>query len=702
MAQQERKEIIRVHLETNAAMRELGLTTGFKTLAVRGSATVGGVKQTLIEKLAKGLENSVAEKVSAECSKCTVTLVNLGSTRRLHDAKCIGELSLGSESKFVLRPMIPDDASSSDCLDDSEELDLGAYGHGHGHGHGHVAGSDLSGSQNARLIDAAGLGAASSPQRSTSPSSGASGGAVSGSGGGSSSTDYGDQDRGVRGRSRPKSRVGKAISKRAKSPKRGLSPSGATATLSVGSLPSSDSDEWARHCRDLCEARSTIVLLQEQMAAVVSVCDELYKEVVEAKRQNVSLRVKLAENAGASSDARAKLAARPIENVELRRSLAKLRRATRDDDPDEDQRMLAVFEQENEEARVKLIISTVMSEIDESEAASTLFRGRSAATKLMSVHLQRAGGDYLQRHVYPLIKLIGDDAHPSLEVNPRQCPDGAELERNRRELTLVTRRVLAQIFEASVAVEIRRLFSFCREQVNTAYPERNMPLRAIAGFFFLRFICPTFVSPRDFQPSLPGRRNLVYVSKLVQNIGNDVEFGDKEAYMKPFNDFLNEQRAPMLAFLESISGLRVSEAHLRLTERPRLSRDDSTIHLLARSNSAHGDLSPRHGRAELSASLTPAGTSSSSSTTTASLTRKRTPSFSIGSASKAAAVAAATTPTPPPSGAGDGSLGQRSSTAPRFQFSIGFGEPAASAAGSTGTATASAGSTGTPLSIARK
>lgn len=36
-----------------------------------------------------------------------------------------------------------------------------------------------------------------------------------------------------------------------------------------------------------------------------------------------------------------------------------------------------------------------------------------------------------------------------------------------------------------------------------------------------------------------ARRGLVLISKIVQNIGNGVEFGKKESYMIPLNDVIS-------------------------------------------------------------------------------------------------------------------------------------------------------------------
>ena len=55
-------------------------------------------------------------------------------------------------------------------------------------------------------------------------------------------------------------------------------------------------------------------------------------------------------------------------------------------------------------------------------------------------------------------------------------------------------------------------------------------------FFFLRFICPTLVSPSPIhlqgeEVGRKERRLLVLVAKVVQNVASLVEFGEKEKFM---------------------------------------------------------------------------------------------------------------------------------------------------------------------------
>ena len=117
---------------------------------------------------------------------------------------------------------------------------------------------------------------------------------------------------------------------------------------------------------------------------------------------------------------------------------------------------------------------------------------------------------------------------------------------------------------------LKHVFFLSQHKVLERFPEMGYEL--VGGFFFLRFICPAFVSPKSFGLIESGTatflplflfsfslfrvsfskicsRNLldltgdvhrtsVLVSKVLQNLANNVRFGEKEAFMMFMNPFL--------------------------------------------------------------------------------------------------------------------------------------------------------------------
>ena len=89
-------------------------------------------------------------------------------------------------------------------------------------------------------------------------------------------------------------------------------------------------------------------------------------------------------------------------------------------------------------------------------------------------------------------------------------------------------------------------------------PEQTTAL--VGGYLILRVVNPAIVTPEahgllDAPPPPALRRALVLVSKLVQNAANGVEFGAKEAYMKPFNAWVVRTAPRVSAFLAAVAAV---------------------------------------------------------------------------------------------------------------------------------------------------
>lgn len=88
---------------------------------------------------------------------------------------------------------------------------------------------------------------------------------------------------------------------------------------------------------------------------------------------------------------------------------------------------------------------------------------------------------------------------------------------------------------------VRRLVSVFQKSIEEFFPKSKYIVST--GYLFLRVIVPYITSPDGFglyhRPIDPnGRRNLILVSKVLQNLANDALFGAKEAYMVSMNAFM--------------------------------------------------------------------------------------------------------------------------------------------------------------------
>jgi len=123
----------------------------------------------------------------------------------------------------------------------------------------------------------------------------------------------------------------------------------------------------------------------------------------------------------------------------------------------------------------------------------------------------------------------------------------AQLEENQKNLETATGVMLSQIFESlEKAPRKLRILAHCVFNLATLkWP--NFGSRAVGALLFLRFICPTLLTGNWYlgdelqekaQRSKVIRRNLLLVTKVVQNLANRVKFGAKEQFLVPLNSFL--------------------------------------------------------------------------------------------------------------------------------------------------------------------
>ncbi|KAL0487675.1 hypothetical protein AKO1_008740 [Acrasis kona] len=81
----------------------------------------------------------------------------------------------------------------------------------------------------------------------------------------------------------------------------------------------------------------------------------------------------------------------------------------------------------------------------------------------------------------------------------------------------------------------------------------------IGGFIILRFFNPAIAAPDIFlgpnvakKRNKNAQRNLILISKIIQNLANGVVFGNKEKYMISMNEFLVSKREDMRNYLLSV------------------------------------------------------------------------------------------------------------------------------------------------------
>lgn len=107
--------------------------------------------------------------------------------------------------------------------------------------------------------------------------------------------------------------------------------------------------------------------------------------------------------------------------------------------------------------------------------------------------------------------------------------------------------------------ELRHLFKKIRQESTKNPNLQEIDTNTLlSNLVFLRFVNPSIILPRTFglvkeEPSEVAKRQLVLITKVLQNLAAGVEFGKKESFMLKLNDFIRANSAQMTAFLNDLT-----------------------------------------------------------------------------------------------------------------------------------------------------
>lgn len=225
-----------------------------------------------------------------------------------------------------------------------------------------------------------------------------------------------------------------------------------------------------------------------------------------------------------------------------------------------------------------LIRTAIQSEVRKTEKQNTLFRLNSIATKLLTQYCKLIGLEYLRTVLGPEVKHL-ITGQVSMEVDPVKMSPGQNLEENQALLRESGTRFWEHIKSTidSCPVVLREICCILKETVGEKFPGTGAEYTAVAGFIFLRFLCPAIIAPDGFQvvttkiPEGDARRSLLLTTKLIQNLANLAKF-EKEEFMTPFNSFVEDHKAEMKAVLDTYATMpEVGHEHppLQLTDEER-------------------------------------------------------------------------------------------------------------------------------------
>jgi hypothetical protein len=202
---------------------------------------------------------------------------------------------------------------------------------------------------------------------------------------------------------------------------------------------------------------------------------------------------------------------------------------------------------------LSLLRLAIKNEVDKTPVLSTLFRQNSMASKMLTTFSRLVSKNYLVSILSPCISKVVE-AGENLEVDPSKLKVGSDIRDNQLLLKSITETLIMDICNSVdlLPYPCRAICSILKEIVEPKFPDgANV---AIAGFLVLRLINPALVVPDadglnilSKEKTAEARRGLLLVSKLIQNLANQVDF-KKEEFMITFNPFVAEKFAVMEDF----------------------------------------------------------------------------------------------------------------------------------------------------------
>eukprot|EP01113_Clastostelium_recurvatum_P029859 TRINITY_DN3611_c0_g1_i6.p1 TRINITY_DN3611_c0_g1~~TRINITY_DN3611_c0_g1_i6.p1 ORF type:complete len:1524 (-),score=306.97 TRINITY_DN3611_c0_g1_i6:45-3983(-) len=230
------------------------------------------------------------------------------------------------------------------------------------------------------------------------------------------------------------------------------------------------------------------------------------------------------------------------------------------------QSLIFIFEKNG--CTIPLLCRVIDREVEQTLSEGTLFRSNSVASKMLSTYSTMIG----MRYVYETVGLVmhellqaTDDGTVTAEVDPdRAVAQGdapevtsADLAVNKYALMLYAQKILTAILNNArgVPFEMRVLCRHLRERVTAKYP--SALYTCVGGYFFLRFWNVVLLNPQKnglakSPPSKQSLRVLILITKTLQNVANNVTFGEKEKFMAQLNDFIATNQAPVRAFFDEL------------------------------------------------------------------------------------------------------------------------------------------------------
>ncbi|KAJ6239281.1 ras gtpase-activating protein [Anaeramoeba flamelloides] len=234
--------------------------------------------------------------------------------------------------------------------------------------------------------------------------------------------------------------------------------------------------------------------------------------------------------------------------------------------------LISIFEKKHKNKY--LFEPVIKDEVERTLNETTLFRGNCMTSKMMNVYTKLSGLKFLSNILKKDIEEIiegkqsleidinkikvdnnNDNDNDNNDNNDDDNDKNKIIQENFNRLSKFVEQIIESILKSPLAfpLVLRNLCWKLSEITSTKFP--NSKYIVVAGFIFLRFICPAIVVPEKYGitkliPHPQNRRDLVLVSKIIQNIANGTTF--KSENMKILNPIVNKYIPKIKLFMDTL------------------------------------------------------------------------------------------------------------------------------------------------------
>lgn len=278
------------------------------------------------------------------------------------------------------------------------------------------------------------------------------------------------------------------------------------------------------------------------------------------------------------------------------------------------------YESREEHLLLTMFQSVLSAQFETATEFGSLLRANTPVSRMMTTYTRRGPGQsYLKGVLAERINSLIEHKDLNLEINPvkvyeqminqieeetgtlppnlpRGVPPEVAAENADVQAIIAPRLTmlmeiansfLVTIIESmeSVPYGIRWICKQIRSLTRRKYPEATdyAICSLIGGFFFLRFINPAIVTPQAYMlvegvPAKHPRRTLTLIAKMLQNLANKPSYA-KEIYMITLNPFVENNKARINQFLNSLCEVGDFYDTLEMDQYMALSKKDLMIHI---------------------------------------------------------------------------------------------------------------------------